>query len=211
MSSSIPANSIPTYTGRPINPLAVMPDQIDVRDIAHALSQRARWSGHTREFWSVAEHSLLVADILEGWDNSDPDLLLWGLLHDAAEAYLPDVATPIKGLVTIEAGVGRVSFAWVEQCLLRAIAGAFGLAWPVPVAVKQADRIATATEARDLFAPPVRLPDYPKPMGRRISGGWPMGETEELFLERFEALQRGRFRAIFDGARDEPAVRTVGG
>ena len=83
-------DSIFTFTGRTIRPLDPDPADIDIEDIAHALANQCRWTGHVRKFYSVAEHSIYVAYEL-------PDeLQLSGLLHDATEAYLADLARPIK-------------------------------------------------------------------------------------------------------------------
>lgn len=70
-----------TYTGRQFWPLDPRAEDIDIRDVAHHLSLICRFNGAGRAFYSLAQHSCLVADTL------DAPLKLWGLLHDAAEAY----------------------------------------------------------------------------------------------------------------------------
>src|SRR5574337_576340 len=86
---------IETYTGKKFYFLTPQKEMIDIIDIAHALSQTCRFSGHTRVFYSVAEHCINVSRLL--WKRyQDPDLALIGLFHDAAEAYLTDIPTPIK-------------------------------------------------------------------------------------------------------------------
>lgn len=79
-----------TYTGKKVYPLEVKDDDLDILDIAHSLSNKCRFTGHTSSFYSVAEHCVLMSR------NAPDGLKLQALLHDAAEAYLPDVATPIK-------------------------------------------------------------------------------------------------------------------
>ena len=74
-----------TYTGIQFWPLDPRPEEIDIQDIAHALSLLCRFNGHCQRFYSVAEHSVHVSTILA------PEFGLWGLLHDAAEAYLSDI------------------------------------------------------------------------------------------------------------------------
>jgi len=81
---------IETYTGKKLYFLEPKPEQIDIEDIATALSNECRFGGHTKSFYSVAEHSILVATICPA------PLALVGLLHDASEAYLRDIASPIK-------------------------------------------------------------------------------------------------------------------
>jgi len=83
-------NKIRTFTGKYINPLDPDPELICIEDIAHALSMQCRFGGHTKIFYSVAEHSMAVAKRLL---HSE---MLAGLLHDAAEAYLIDLPAPIK-------------------------------------------------------------------------------------------------------------------
>lgn len=81
---------IETYSGRRFYFLEPEADSIDITDIAHSLSLQCRYTGHCRNFYSVAEHSILVSNLLP------VRLKLAGLLHDASEAYLTDVASPIK-------------------------------------------------------------------------------------------------------------------
>jgi len=83
-----------TYTGRAFRfpPTA---DMVQMEDIAHALSMQCRYNGHCRRFYSVAEHSVLVADWLHA-EYGDAHLALAGLLHDAAEAYVCDVPRPLR-------------------------------------------------------------------------------------------------------------------
>ena len=131
-------NLIETYTGLKFNPIDPDPDEIMVSDIAHALSHKCRYTGHCWAFYSVAQHSVLVSNIV-------PDeFALDGLLHDAAEAYLPDVAFPIKHnfpkLVEIEDNMHRV------------IATKFGLTYPYPPEVTDVDRRITIDESRSFMA-----------------------------------------------------------
>lgn len=92
MSSSIPIN---TYTGKLFDLYEATPDDIDIRDIAHALSLQCRFNGHCKEFYSVAEHCLAVRWTMRklGYSTS---IQMAALLHDAAEAYIGDVIKPLK-------------------------------------------------------------------------------------------------------------------
>jgi uncharacterized protein len=90
MSGLYTPGKIRTYTGKFVDPFNLRPEDIDIDDIAHALSNQCRFAGHTTHFYSVGQHSLNVMSRLE-WP-----LKIYGLLHDAAEAYLIDLPTPIK-------------------------------------------------------------------------------------------------------------------
>lgn len=86
---------IQSYTGKAVDVFDLQPEQVDVIDIAHALSNLCRYTGHVREFYSVATHSLAVMKLTEMMGHG-PEMQLWALLHDAGEAYMADVAAPLK-------------------------------------------------------------------------------------------------------------------
>jgi len=157
------------YSPIRVYPLDMQPHSIRFDDIAHALSMKCRWGGHTNQFYSVAQHSCIVAYLC--LDVGGAQLAAKGLLHDAAEAYLPDVAAPIKHRFQIDGE----SFSTVEDRLLRKIYDALGVAWPTHgewEQIKHADLVALRTEARDLMhicdstwgqgmPDPMRRPDIP--------------------------------------------------
>lgn len=90
---SKPSAIIMTHTGKLVDLLNMTPDDICIEDIAHHLSNICRFTGATRQFYSVAQHCCLVAELLP------PELKLEGLLHDAAEAYVGDMSSPLKRAV----------------------------------------------------------------------------------------------------------------
>ena len=104
---------IATVSGKLIDPFDLQPADVCVKDIANALSNICRFGGHPKVFYSVAQHSVLVARSLP------ENLQLAGLLHDAAEAYLGDWPRPIKTRVR----VGGRTMHEVEQAALEVIAG----------------------------------------------------------------------------------------
>ena len=149
---------ITTFTGKQFHFLNPTLGEIDIRDIAHALSLKCRFSGHCKTLYTVGEHSIRVAEILPSY------LQLSGLLHDAAEAYIPDIPTPIKekfGLVE-----------W-ENIILSKIEEKYSIG-KHPL-VKQADLILRATEVRDLMPNKIGwdkllepLPGVIKPMESKV-------------------------------------------
>lgn len=114
---------IKTISGRKFYLEKDDPNQIDITDITHALSNVCRFSGHVSRFYSVAEHSLLVYHLLLSWGVTSPKTLMTGLLHDATEAYLPDMPTPFKALMP--------EFQAHEEFLWKTIAKHFDL-WAKP-------------------------------------------------------------------------------
>jgi hypothetical protein len=138
---------IQTVSGGRVFPLEARGD-IEIGDIAHALSNICRFTGHTSQFYSVAQHSVLVSQWCE------PAHALLGLLHDAAEAYLGDMSSPTKHGGSM---LGR-EFVGYEQRLLAAILGLLiapgELRLPLPDDVVAADRWLLAAEARDLMNDP---------------------------------------------------------
>jgi uncharacterized protein len=171
------SNSILTYTGKRFWPLAPLAEEVDIRDIAHSLSQQCRFTGHTRSFYSVAQHSVLVADECRDGDK------LWGLLHDATEAYVSDIASPVKRQLPF--------YKELELKLHLAIAQRFGLELYIPTAVKYADRILLATERRDLMPPSddAGFPTEP-PLAARIAP-WSSETAERRFLEKYAQIVTG--------------------
>lgn len=128
---------IRTYTGKRFWPLAPRIEDLDLVDIAHALSLKCRWGGHVPELYSVAQHSVHVAQLV-----AEP-FKRWGLLHDAAEAYLPDLCTPIK------ARYPEVIAA--EERILDLVRVRWSLPAGMPAEVKAADRRMMQAEALALM------------------------------------------------------------
>lgn len=129
---------ITTYTGKRFYPLDARVEDVDITDIAHALSNQCRFAGHCNIFYSVAQHAILVSQMCR------PEDALFGLLHDASEAFLCDVPTPLKRQPEFE------PYRNAEKALMNIICDAFGLVHDEPVSVKEADKRMLATEARDL-------------------------------------------------------------
>lgn len=164
-------NFIETYTGKKFHYLDPKPEEIDIIDIAHALSLKCRFNGHVREFYSVAEHCIRVANIVP------KRLRLGALLHDAAEAYMPDVPRPIK----IHFGLREF-----EDVIQNMIDEKFGMS-SRSLRIKEADDILIATEARDLMPNMDGWMELPKPLEQKIVPMLPK-VAELSFLRLFAFL-----------------------
>jgi hypothetical protein len=169
---------IQTFTGRQFFPAAPRAMDIDIRDIAHSLAMQCRFNGHCARFYSVAEHSVRVSRAVGlAW-------AMWGLLHDAAEAYVGDLPRPVKQQLP--------AFSTMEDRILREIVSRFGLSWPMPDAVREADDMLLVTECRDLMLPPpAPWGIVADPLAERIEPVPGPPEAERLFLDRFHALSDG--------------------
>lgn len=127
---------ITTQSGKHFDFLNMSPDAICIDDIACALSNLCRFTGHVQDFYSVAQHSVHVSYLVP------PEFALEALLHDAAEAYCNDLAAPLKKLLP--------DYRRIIQSVEEVIAGKFGIPAEMSAAVKQADLAMLATERRDL-------------------------------------------------------------
>lgn len=138
------SGTIMTWTGRMVRPLVLKHEDIDLEDIAHSLANKCRFNGHCK-FLSVAQHSVLVAKKLPS------ELQLWGLLHDASEAYLDDIPKPLKELPEF------VFYKVAEAAAMKVICERFDLPVQEPPEVKQADYRMYLTERREMTFRPARV------------------------------------------------------
>jgi len=132
---------IQTYSGRRFCPTNPDPESIVIQDIAHALSMQCRFSGHTKDFYSVAQHSVGVSYLCNEEDA------LWGLLHDASEAYLVDIPSPLKTSGEFN------PYLKFEKNMMEAVCKRFKLSLEEPKSVKRADKIMLGLEANKLMSP----------------------------------------------------------
>lgn len=127
---------IRTHSGHHFYYQAISQDAIEIDDIAQALSNICRFAGHLDDFYSVAQHSVLVSRLVP------PELALEALLHDASEAYCQDIPAPLKALLP--------DYRDIEASVDNVIRSLFGLPLAHSPEVKHADLVMLATERRDL-------------------------------------------------------------
>jgi 5'-deoxynucleotidase YfbR-like HD superfamily hydrolase len=169
---------IQTYTGKQYWPIDPRSEDIDIRDIAHALSMLCRFGGHCLKFYSVAEHSVHIARWL--YQRHGAHVALCGLMHDATEAYVTDVPRPLKPFLN--------GYKQTEQQNWLAIAAAMGLPATLPPIVKEADTRALTEEARQNMAACVaEWSTTTEPLGIELQY-WQPEHAELEFLAAFREL-----------------------
>lgn len=166
-----------TYTGRQFYPLDPRPEDVCIEDIAHHLAMKCRYSGATMGFYSVAEHSVHVSRYVPAEDAK------WGLLHDAAEAYLADIPRPVKAHIP--------GWRKIERRVEKAVLERFGMSDFEPDAVRLIDTAILADEKAALFK---TFPGRPWDghtraiLGVEI-GCWDPETARKIFLTRWEQVQ----------------------
>lgn len=172
------------HSGKPFHFLSPGIADIDIHDIAHALSMQCRFGGHVRWFYSVAEHSINVSH------EVPEEYALAALLHDAAEAYIGDMVSPLKNIMS--------DFQVVEDRIDAAIKRRFN----IPLydhdqeqAVKRADLALCIHEGRTLLTnqslvdlwPFTHMPNYALNKEHTLRGLTPE-KAKSDFLRRFDQL-----------------------
>ncbi|MBC7860185.1 MAG: phosphohydrolase [Burkholderiaceae bacterium] len=176
----ITTDYVSTFSGNRFYPLVPRIDRVAIEDIAHGLAYQCRFNGQTREFYSVAQHSLVVASLVA------PHQRMAALLHDAAEAYLGDMVKPLKVLLP--------EFGVLEERVTDIIAAAFRLDFSDYGPIKRADLIALATEKRDLMPHSAERWAYLDDIAALPGAIVPMspGQAKFCFLEMYARLDAER-------------------
>lgn len=165
---------IQTFTGKSFDVMNPSSDDICIEDIAHALSNTARFGGHLNEFFSVAQHCLIVEEQCKDEEK------LWGLLHDSSEAYLSDVVTPLKKSEIFK------GYKIVEKQLEKVIFEKFGLYGDIPKSVDIIDKSSFYIEIANFYShwPKDKLDQLPSYPVKAMTSA----EAEVAFLKRFYEL-----------------------
>jgi hypothetical protein len=160
-----PPHSIRTFSGKYFSFSEMDPDTIDIKDIAHALSHIPRFTGHTREPYSVGQHSIMAC-----LAAADSAVKLDALLHDATEAYMNDIAKPLKDMLP--------DYKAMEKRLFGVIAEKFGLLDPMDAEVKNIDHWLLWNEFRSVVTGPA------------APYAWPAADVKRVFLELYHQYKR---------------------
>ncbi len=150
---------------------------VPLETLATSLSRICRFAGHTNVFYSVAEHSFWVSQIVP------EDLALEGLFHDLHEALVGDVPSPFKALLP--------EYREIERRAWKAVADCYGLPVKLPPAVKRADLVMLATERRHLM--PASAASWSaiegiEPLSIATRLGMPPEQACRLFMDRAREL-----------------------
>lgn len=165
-----------THSGNVFHYITPMHSLLEVEDVAHALANQCRFGGHTKAFYSYAQHAVMVSRLVPAEDA------LHALFADAAKALIGNVQTACKPLLP--------DYQRLEERILRAVYAHLHLEWPTPPSVHVAALVMRATERRDLL-PPNGKP-WPEligvqPLPDRIVPELPQ-QAKDLFLHRYESL-----------------------
>lgn len=171
--------AVTTVTGVQFTFLAPTPDMFRVIDIATGLSHQCRFAGQVNRFYSVAEHSVLVSKLVP------EEYAMAGLFHDAAEAYMNDIPSPIKRQKELR------GYCDIENHIQKQLFMALKIDPVLPMEVHEADHNLVATEAMQLQDPtpawvwerdPYILPLH----------FWSPEEAKQKFLDRFVEISFAR-------------------
>jgi 5'-deoxynucleotidase YfbR-like HD superfamily hydrolase len=205
-----------TRTGQQFDFDAFTSDDIRIEDVAAALSKLCRFTGHTTKFYSVAEHSLLVAQLV-GLNGGSIRDQLWGLLHDAPEAYVGDMSTPLKAYLQTEfecqpETVGVEAYQELHDLIQVSLCHKLGLPETMPPVVARADFAAYTMEFDYLFprtanvvevskqnrTPNVYAEEFVLPTipVRQLLTCWHPAYAETRFLDKYRELKREHDRIV---------------
>ena len=167
-----------TFTGRMFWPMDPRVGDFDIRDIAHGLSLTCRFAGQCRQFYSVAQHCVIVA--LRFKQHID---VRTALLHDAAEAYIGDLATPVKRSLP--------DYKVCEDNILRCISEQFNTSFPISREIKEVDYLMLHLEAHTMMNESQDWIDYDLIKGQEMPDIMTSEEAEQKFLDIFQWCKHG--------------------
>ena len=170
---------IQTFTGKRFYWDAIESNEIAIEDIAHATAASCRFTGHTKRFYSVAEHCVHVSHLVPAEDA------LWGLLHDGPEAYTNDLNRPLKHFTAV-----GPTYREVESGVMDAVCTKFGLPQSQPRTVTDADNSMLYVEKDALLWPIAWETKWGTP-AKHVTINircWSPEVAKTMFLSRFYQL-----------------------
>lgn len=182
---------IRTPLGNRINLLDLKPADISLDDCAQGLSRICRYNNFSKDFYSVAQHSILVSEWIKEKDGS-PELQMHGLLHDTPESYSPvgDVCSPIKPCVALFSIKSQkiVNVPQLESEIIKTIYKALGIRMynMYPPIVSLADKVLLNTELRDIMG---TEHDSKLTWSKKIIANEDLKRVKEEFISKFKELK----------------------
>jgi 5'-nucleotidase len=174
-----------TCSGLKFYPTAPKASEVKIRDIAHALALVCRFGGHVKEPYSVAQHSVLVSRQLCNYEPTNTLLQMYGLLHDASEAYIGDMVRPLK--------VQMPLFLEIEERLMKVIYKAFKLpklSEREERLLKRADNELLLAERRDILVYTTHRWHIPEKPAAVDIDPWNWVRAESEFMQRYKFLKK---------------------
>lgn len=178
---------IMTLSGHHCDPYDPSTLKFYIDEIATALSNKCRFSGHVKDYYSVAQHAVYVSLMVHD------SLALWGLLHDAPEWIMADLPTPLKGDTTVRSdGISNVPWRSLEGWIMNRVCDWMGMDRREPAQVKFMDRQAYNFENALLrgrpwptATPTVETPGFFR--RHQFMAELPCN-AKQMFLDRFHSL-----------------------
>ena len=168
---------IMTASGKYYNFFEPQHYKFEIEAIAHSLSNQCRWTGNCKKFYSIAQHSVMVSEVVP------EEHALAGLLHDGIESVMGDCSTTLKSLLPL--------YKELEYNAEKEMFKQFGISFPMSRDVKKADLILLATERRDLmpYCGYWEMLEGVKPM-RKVIKPWNAEKAKKEFLKRYNELTK---------------------
>ena len=182
---------VPTYTGRGYRPWADKPGEVDPVDVAYGLAHTFRYGGQSRPAITVAEHSVLAARIVDTLWPGNEHLERAALMHDAAEAYLHDIQSPLRRRVKVQINGEMISWSASDLLVTVNVCKQFG--------ITEADLTAPEVAAADILAACFEKRDC-----RNLAGDWGLPEIPEAIEPlkmKFWSPAEARFQFTLAGGR----------
>ena len=169
-----------TASGLRFNYAVLDETQVSIDDVAHALSRMCRYGGHVRDYYTVAEHCVLLCRFVRARGGLEVEQRV-ALMHDAGEAYLQDVVRPGKHRLK--------DYMALEKRVDELVAGVFGVSYPFPAWLKELDTRILKDERAQVMnrSGNTWAIDGLEPLGVRCRG-WGRWVAKQMFLLEWDLV-----------------------